>query len=224
MKPVEYRSLHWDMTADPARPPFFKTAGRLEAFSDGVFAIAITLLILEIRVPSVEDASTPVLLWHALLHRWPSYFAFLLSFGTIFVAWIGHHLMLQQVKVVTIGLVWVNALFLLFVTFLPFPTALVAEHLTHPSGSVAVAIYAASNAMNSFLYLQLSRATRRAAAGAEEEIQFASLNAWVGMVICTACIGLAFVSPVGALLPVAAVWVWWSLPRKRMRVGQMVTP
>jgi len=212
------------MTADTSPPPLFKTAGRLEAFSDGVFAIAITLLILEIRVPSVEDASTPALLWHALLSRWPSYFAFLLSFGTIFVAWIGHHLMLQQVKVVTLSLVWTNALFLLFVTFLPFPTALVAEHLTHPSGSVAVAVYAASNAMNSLLYLRLSQATRFAAQGAEQEIRFAALNAWGGIVVCTGCIGLAFVTPIGALLLVAAVWVWWSLPRKTIQADRAPTP
>ncbi|ULH17082.1 DUF1211 domain-containing protein (plasmid) [Deinococcus sp. KNUC1210] len=200
----------------PALNAFFKSSGRLEAFSDGVFAIAITLLILEIRVPSVEDASTPPLLWHALISRWPSYFAFLLSFGTIFVAWIGHHLMLQQVKVVTLSLVWTNALFLLFVTFLPFPTALVAEHLTHPSGSVAVALYAASNAMNSFLYLRLSQVTRLAAQGADADpvIRFAALNAWGGMVVCLGCIGLAFVTPIGALLLVAAVWIWWSLPQR----------
>jgi len=201
----------------------FKSAGRLEAFSDGVFAIAITLLILEIRVPSIEDASTPALLWHALLNRWPSYFAFLLSFGTIFVAWIGHHLMLQQVKVVTLPLIWTNALFLLFVTFIPFPTALVAEHLTHPSGSVAVAIYAACNAINSLLYLRLSQATRVAAEGADQEIKFAALNAWGGMVACTVGIALAFVTPIGALLLVAAVWVWWSLPRKSMQAPHTVT-
>lgn len=183
-----------------------------------MFAIAITLLILEIRVPSVEDASTPTLLWHALLHRWPSYFAFLLSFGTIFIAWIGHHLMLQQVKAVTIGLVWVNALFLLFVTFLPFPTALVPQRL---SGGRDLRGFQRDKCLPLPAALQ---GDTPAGAGVEQEIKFASLNAWVGMAVCTACIGLAFVSPVGALLPVAAVCIWWSLPQKLMRVDQTVTP
>ncbi|GGR33837.1 TMEM175 family protein [Deinococcus ruber] len=199
---------------EPSNPTaFFRSPGRLEAFSDGVFAIAITLLILEIKVPSAHDASTVPELWRALLERWPSYFAFLLSFLTIFVAWSGHHLMMQQVKTVTLPLVWVNAFFLLVITFLPFPTALVAEHLTSLSGSLAVAVYAATNAFSSLMYLCLYNVSNQ---GRTEpnRLRYARLNALGGVAICTACIGLAFVSKGLALLLIAAVWVWWSLPQR----------
>ncbi|WP_407570284.1 TMEM175 family protein [Deinococcus altitudinis] len=199
---------------EPSNPTaFFRSPGRLEAFSDGVFAIAITLLILEIKVPSAHDASTVAELWRALLERWPSYFAFLLSFLTIFVAWSGHHLMVQQVKTVTLQLVWVNGFFLLVITFLPFPTALVAEHLTSPSGSLAVAVYAVTNAFSSLMYLCLYNVSNQ---GRTEpnRLRYARLNALGGVAICTACIGLAFVSKGLALLLIGAVWVWWSLPRR----------
>lgn len=198
----------------PANPTtFFKSPGRLEAFSDGVVAIAITLLILEIKVPSTHDASTVAELWRALLERWPSYFAFLLSFFTIYLAWSGHHLMMQQVKTVTLPLVWANAFFLLFVTFLPFPTSLVAEHLTSPSGALAVALYAATNACISLTYLYLYTVSSR---GDTEpnRLRYARLNALGGVAICSACVGLAFVSKVLALLLIGAVWVWWSLPHR----------
>ncbi|WP_083939184.1 TMEM175 family protein [Deinococcus apachensis] len=81
-------------------PPVFHHTSRLEAFSDGVFAIAITLLILEIRVPEAGGGGGAQL-WAALLARWLSYFAFVLGFGTIFVAWVGHHLLLQNLRAVT---------------------------------------------------------------------------------------------------------------------------
>ena len=93
------------MSKPPNPTAFFRSPGRLEAFSDGVFAIAITLLILEIKAPSTHDARAVAELWRALLERWPSCFAFVLSFLTIYVAWSGHHLMLQQVKTVTLPLV-----------------------------------------------------------------------------------------------------------------------
>ncbi len=181
------------MTKLPNSTTFFRSPGRLEAFSDGVFAIAITLLILEIKVPSTHDASTVAELWRALLERWPSYFAFLLSFITIYVAWSGHHLLIQQMKHVTLPLVWTNGGFLLFLTFLPFPTALVAEHLTSPSGSLAVAIYAATNAGISLMYFCLYTVSSR---GNTEpnRLRYARLNALGGIVICSACVGLAFVS------------------------------
>jgi len=68
-----------------------KETSRVEAFSDGVFAIALTLLILEIKVPHLEDASTNVNLFRALLQLWPSYFAFILSFLAVLIMWINHH-------------------------------------------------------------------------------------------------------------------------------------
>src|SRR5438105_2912333 len=102
---------------------------RVEAFSDGVFAIAITLVILEIRVPPAGAAGG---LWAGLLALWPSYVAFLLSFFVVLVMWVNHHELMRLVRVVTYPLLFANGLLLLTVTFVPFPTAVLAQHLATP--------------------------------------------------------------------------------------------
>ena len=107
---------------------------RLEAFSDGVFAIAITLLILEIKVPHAEHG-----LWAGLAALWPSYAAFALSFIVILIMWVSHHELMHMIHRVTYPILFVNGLLLLTVTFVPFPTAVLAEHLNTPAASSAVA-------------------------------------------------------------------------------------
>src|SRR5436305_1988769 len=102
-----------------------KETTRVEAFSDGVFAIAMTLLILEIRVPSAS-AGPPLDNWallRSLLSLWPSYLAFLLSFGTVLVMWINHHGLFKYAHRANNRLLFANGFLLLVVTFIPFPTA-----------------------------------------------------------------------------------------------------
>ena len=111
---------------------------RLEAFSDGVFAIAITLLILEIRVPEHSDSGR---LGTALLHLWPSFLAYATSFFEIGVIWINHHRLFTVIGTTDQRLLIFNTLLLFGVAFLPFPTALLARYLTHPDGWIAAAIY-----------------------------------------------------------------------------------
>jgi len=119
---------------------------RVEAFSDGVFAIAITLLILEIRAPEAGAAGG---LWAGLLALWPSYVAFLLSFFVILVMWVNHHELMRLARVVTYPLLFANGLLLLTVTFVPFPTAVLAQHLATAEAKVAVAFYCGTFVVNS---------------------------------------------------------------------------
>lgn len=114
--------------------------GRIEAFSDGVFAIAITLLILEIKVPQVPDGT----LGRALLHLWPSFLAYLASFFTIGVMWMNHHRLFTLIGAATDTLIGLNLLLLMGVTWIPFPTALLAEHLTTGNDRIAAVVYAGS--------------------------------------------------------------------------------
>jgi uncharacterized membrane protein len=100
-------------------------SGRLEAFSDGVFAIAITLLVLEISLP--PEAGDDLL--DAFLDEWPSYLAYLVSFSTIGVTWVRHTAITHYLHGVDTVFVRLNLLLLLLVSFLPFPTGLVAEHI-----------------------------------------------------------------------------------------------
>ena len=102
------------------------TKARLEAFSDGVLAIVITLLAIELRPPEVDEGQS---LAGALWEQWPSYLAYLLAFAQIGVIWLNHHRLFDQVRVVDGKLLLLNLNLLMWITLIPFPTALVAEHL-----------------------------------------------------------------------------------------------
>ena len=108
---------------------------RAEAFSDGVFAIAITLLVLDLRV----SGEGPLL--HQLLQAWPHYFAYVVSFLTIGIMWMNHHTILAHVSQVDRPLLVFNLLLLMGIVAVPFPTALVSEHLRDEGGTVATVTY-----------------------------------------------------------------------------------
>ena len=109
--------------------------GRAEAFSDGVFAIAITLLVLSLRLPGHGT------LTGQLLAAWPQYFAYVVSFLTIGIMWMNHHTILAHVTRVDRPLLVLNLLLLMGIVAIPFPTVLVADNLTHHEGPAAVVTY-----------------------------------------------------------------------------------
>lgn len=116
----------------------FKETSRIEAFSDGVFAIAITLLVLELIQAFHPDPGESLLL--SLSHHWEYFLAFSIGFITILVCWINHHIALEYVIKVDTQFMWINGFLLFLVTLTPFPTALLAEYL-EKDGRTAVAIY-----------------------------------------------------------------------------------
>jgi uncharacterized membrane protein len=117
------------------------TTTRLEAFSDAVIAIAITLLVLDIKVPEPGDGS----LAHALAKQWPNYAAYGVSFLTIGIIWINHHAAIARLREVDHGLLVLNLVLLLTIGVLPFTTALMAAYLRDAEGQhLAAAIYAGS--------------------------------------------------------------------------------
>lgn len=115
--------------------------GRIEAFSDGVFAVAITLLVLDIRVPQLDNPASVAALGAALRHDWPSDIAFVTSFATILIMWINHHRMFALIPRTNGRLLFANGFLLLLVTAVPFPTALLARYLTTPAAPLAAAVY-----------------------------------------------------------------------------------
>jgi uncharacterized membrane protein len=118
------------------------TKNRLEAFSDGVIAIAITLLVIEIRPPQLGPGER---LWHGLWALWPSYVGYLVSFMTIGVIWLSHHRFFEQVARVDGPLLVLNLNLLLWTALIPFPTAVVARYLEGGGepARTAAALYAA---------------------------------------------------------------------------------
>jgi uncharacterized membrane protein len=131
------------------------TTARVEAFSDGVLAIAITLLVLEIRVPDVPKDST---LAHELLSLWPKYAVFAVSFVTIGIMWINHHALFQGVARVDRALLFINLLLLLSISFVPFPTAVLGDYLRDAdAGHAAAALYGANMLLVGIGFLALWR-------------------------------------------------------------------
>ncbi len=113
-----------------------RETGRLEAFSDGVFAIAITLLILEIPIPSDSPHLT-----HDLLQRWPSFLAYAISFVVILIMWVNHHMVFKLIDHSDRRFLMINGILLMLITFVNYPTALLADYLTTSQSRSGMLIY-----------------------------------------------------------------------------------
>jgi uncharacterized membrane protein len=123
--------------------------GRFETYSDGVFAIAATLLVLSFMVTTGPDAPP---LGHQLLHLWPSYLAYATSFLTIGIIWMNHHYCVETIARADRTLMFLNLLLLLTVAFLPFPTRLVADYLQKDGEQAAVYVYDATFVLMAVIY------------------------------------------------------------------------
>ena len=121
---------------------------RILFFSDAVFAIAITLLVLNIEVPDIPPDLVSEELPGRLLDLWPKLLSYVLSFLVILMFWTAHHSIFRSIKSYDRGLIWLNSLFLMFTAFLPFPTALLGEY---GDQQLVVAIYAGSFAITRLL-------------------------------------------------------------------------
>jgi uncharacterized membrane protein len=131
-----------------------RETARVEAFSDGVFAIAMTLLILEFKVPQLPhgDVDARSQLLNALLSLWPSAIAFVLSFGTVLIMWVNHHGLFKHAHGADNRLFFANGFLLLIVTFVPFPTWVLAEYLDRRAANVAATFYCATFVLVSIAY------------------------------------------------------------------------
>lgn len=123
-----------------------KETGRLEAFSDGVFAVAITLLVLNIKIPGLDLPPGQLPhdndLWKTLGNEWPMLAAYVTSFATIGIMWLNHHRLFVHIKRTNTVLMLLNLLLLLIIVFIPVPTALLAEYLVSPDLNTAAVVYA----------------------------------------------------------------------------------
>ncbi len=126
---------------------------RTEAFSDGVFAIAITLLVLDLSVSQSELDD----LWRGIAHQWPAYLGYATSFITIGGIWMAHHSIFSRLRFANSGVMRINLALVMAVAFLPFPTRLMAEALRHSQSAerVAVIFYGAALLAISLLFSAL---------------------------------------------------------------------
>jgi uncharacterized membrane protein len=125
---------------------------RIEAFSDGVFAIVVTLLVLELKVPVLKDHASVSELAHHLLEALPKFVSWLISFIIVCKFWLNHHHILGLASHANYAMVWLNSLFLLGQSFIPFPTALMGEY---PDNRLAVSFFGVVFAVNTLLFIAL---------------------------------------------------------------------
>jgi uncharacterized membrane protein len=191
-----------------------KETSRVEAFSDGVFAIAITLLILEIKVPVVEPNMTNSHLFKALIKLWPSYFAFSLSFTAILIMWINHHGFFRYLRTVNAKFLYANGFLLLMVTFIPFPTAVLAQHINSPAANISSAFYCGSMVLISVAYNILWFTTAYKRMLVKDEISDALIikirNAyWFGFFVYLTAFILSFFYAMAGLILCISLWIFW---------------
>jgi uncharacterized membrane protein len=185
--------------ADP--PSLSRDTGRLEAFSDGVFAISITLLVLEIRRP---DDYTNLL--HGLLALWPSYLAYVVSFLFIGQVWANHHVMFDQIRAADRMVLLLNTLLLMVVAFLPFATSVIAGALDDGHGQrTAVVFYGVAFAATALTFNAVWQYACRHRL-LSNALDLAGRRAIAGR-FRLALVWLAFGALLGALLPVLGLVV-----------------
>jgi uncharacterized membrane protein len=188
---------------------------RLEAFSDGVFAVAITLLALDLVVAGPGHGS----LVEQLSDRWPSFVAYLISFFTIGVIWVNHHALLRNVAAVDRTLLFVNLVLLLFVVLIPFATRTMAEYVTTggEDAHVSMAMYAAVFEAMGLSFAAMFAWTMGEGRTIQAVPREAQRAAWVrfspGMLAYLVAIGVAFVSAPAALAIVGLVAVYYVFER-----------
>lgn len=191
-----------------------KSLARLEVFSDGVFAIAITLLILEIKVPPLDSIHSVNDLVGALVDLWPSYFAFFYSFGGILVQWILHHNTFLHLNKTSRLFLYTNAFLLFTIVFFPFPTALLAEYINTAYAMPAIVFYGIASVINSlawFLFIRSITKPKRLlndAFSSEEYNKLKTSNRFALVVYASTAL-LAIWFPYTALMISVALWVLW---------------
>ena len=181
--------------------------GRLEAFSDGVIAIIITIMVLEMKVPHGADLE-------AIVPLWPVFVSYVLSFVIVGIYWNNHHHMLHAVKQVSGAVLWSNLHLLFWLSLLPFTTGFMGENHFAP---LPVALYGVDLLMCAIAYFILVHALL-ASHGRDSEFAKRIGSDWKGkipLVAYSAAIGLAFVQPWISLAIYAGVAAAWFIPDRR---------
>ncbi|MFD2935947.1 TMEM175 family protein [Spirosoma flavum] len=178
---------------------------RMETFSDGVFAIDITLLTFQLKAPSLKDATSSHTLALALLHQWPNYIAYFISFTTIFIIWLNHHRMYNVIRYSDVRFMFYNGVLLLLVSIVPFTTSLLAEYINTPAHQLSSVIYMLLFAsICGTLFRMWTYAThnyrllKRPAAGVR--VQTVRTSLIISTVTYTAVAGLSFLLPFLSIL------------------------
>ena len=189
----------------PRDIPANRNSSRIESFSDNVFGIALTLLVLAIKVPTIPEGNPPGFLLEQLSSQWPSYITYVISFVTILLMWINHHVMFERVQKPDHALMILNGLMLLPVTLVPFPTSLLAVFIA--------GCYVMIAGMYNLVWSHITRLNKRLGI-VEDEPHLARQTHKIRLVFVlymTAFL-LGFVYPVGCIVLCFLLAVYFALP------------
>ena len=189
---------------------------RLEAFCDGVFAIALTLLIIDIKIPPSAHIESTGDFWRELRHVLPSIYAFLLSFAIILITWVNHHDALRGVDKSSHPFVFANGFMLLTVVLVPFPTALLGEHLFTDHAAPAVVLYTGvcllqAIAWNVFTRTALTPRPLTRNDQATLAMRAAHRYSYYAMAVYLVCMTAAFWLPRTVAVVISLIWIVWLI-------------
>jgi uncharacterized membrane protein len=189
----------------------------MEAFSDGVIAIAITLLTLDIRVPLRDEAGGATLV-HRLAQLWPNYLAFATSFAVVGILWINHHAIFEHIDRTDYYLVLINTVFLFTVAALPFTTALLAEYIRHDGERTATLVYTGWFLLVAISFNRLWWYARHAGLTNPESDQTAidriTARFRLGIPLYSVLVVIAFFFPMAALIGMGVMALLYALPNQ----------
>lgn len=198
---------------------------RLEAFCDAVFAIALTLLILDVRLPPASSIGSTSQLWHELGRLGPSILAFGLSFVVVFITWVNHRVTLRLVNRSTPSFLYANGFLLLTVVCVPFTARMLGEFLDTAYASPAVVVYNAVLAAEALAWILLSGAALKndlfATEAARTTIRASNRNGFSAFALYSALAIAGFWLPVTAVVITTASWVFWLVFGIRMHEGEV---
>lgn len=195
-----------------------KETGRIEAFSDGVFAIALTLLAIDLKAPVLETINSPNLA-HALAERWTEYFAFVNSFAAVLLMWTSHHQIFRMIRCANAGFLLANGLLLFFVSAVPFPTSVLAKYITTDAATTAAVFYAGYCVFVDGAFILLWRVAARnknllAGGVTDEQIKKMRRDLILPLPIYAAAALLAFVNPWITVAITTTLWIYWAATLK----------
>ena len=188
---------------------------RLEAFCDGVFAIALTLLIIDIKIPSTEKINNTADFWLALKHIAPSIFTFILSFIIILITWVNHHASLKLVNKSSPSFIYANGFMLLTVVFLPFPTSLMGEYILTDHAAPAVILYNATLTAQAISWILLARSALKDQLTKSERanltIRKNSKFGYFAFTLYALCTIMAIWFPLAIAIVTTLTWIFWLI-------------
>ena len=188
---------------------------RLEAFCDGVFAIALTLLIIDVRLPSTGRINNTSEFWLALKHISPSIFAFILSFIIILITWVNHHASLKLVHKSSPSFIYANGFMLLTVVFIPFPTSLMGEYILTDHAAPAVILYNSTLALQAISWILLTGSVLKDQLGKNEKSILQIRNngkfGYFAFVLYSLCAIIAIWFPLAIAVVTTLTWIFWLI-------------